>query len=457
MRRAHALALLSTGALTMIALSPPGDSPTLQQCANGRCTMRMTAPELLRAAELAIRAKRYDDAKMMLAALANAPELSMQTHFLTGYMAEQTGDLKGAASNFRAVLRDRPDMTRARLELANVLMREGKDQAAAHHFRLAEQDPDLPPEIARTIRSYRGILHDRKPWHVNIDAGLAPDSNINGATDARSIDTIFTNNGEPVKLTLDNKARRQSGTGEYATVSGGVRLRLSDGKAMLIDADGAFINQPGTSADDVSMLLAVGPELTLKGGGRVAVQAVGVQRWYGGTSATRGGGVRLSYQQDLGRSSRIGVQLDTRRITSGFGEAFGGWQHSGVLTYERVVRHSMVASATAFVRRETLESKTYSSTEIGGNIGIGGELPHGINAGLSGGISRALFDAPLAYLSFDRRKDWRFNARAYVGLRSLRVLGFSPSLTYTYNGINSSLPLYASDRHRLQLGLARYF
>ena len=70
-------------------------------------------------------------------------------------------------------------------------------------------------------------------------------------------------------------------------------------------------------------------------------------------------------------------------------------------------------------------------------------------------MSRALFDAP--YLSRDPRQDWRFNARAYVGARSLRVLGFSPSVTYTYNRIDSTLGLYKTERHRVAFGLARYF
>ena len=110
----------------------------------------------------------------------------------------------------------------------------------------------------------------------------------------------------------------------------------------------------------------------------------------------------------------------------------------------------MVASVNAFVRRDDLVSKSYSSTEVGGNVGIGGELPWGLNAGGSGGLSRVMFDAPLTFLAPDSRKDWRFNARAYLGARSVRLAGFSPSVTYTYNRIDSTLPLYAIDRHRIE-------
>ncbi len=391
----------------------------------------------------------------MLAALSNAPEMAMETNFLTGYVAVETGDLKGAAKAFRAVLRDRPEIVRARLELARVLMLQGKDSAADHHFRLAEQAADLPPEIARTIRDQRGVIRNRKKWHLNFDVGLAPDSNVNNATDARTIDVSVGNGTIPIEL--NEEARRKSGVGQVANVSSGVRLRLSDGAAMVIDADGQFVNQSGKAADDVSALLAAGPELTMRNGARVTVQGIASQRWYGGRSATTGGGLRVSYQQDIGAGSRVGVQIDTRRIGSGYGKAFGGWQHAVYASYERVVNRAMVASLSLFARRDDLVSKAYSNTEVGGNVGIGGELPWGLNAGLSGGISRVMFDAPLAFLSPESRKDWRFNARAYLGARSLRVAGFSPSVTYTYNRIDSTLSLYAIDRHRVQFGLARYF
>lgn len=450
MRRAIALVLLSVGSLTTIGFSSMTDSSTLRDCVNGVCAMRMTAPQLLAETEALVLARRFDEARPMLAALSEAPELSMERHFLEGYVAAETGDLPVAAKEFRAVLRERPDMTRARLELARVLMLQGKDSAADHHFRLAQEAADLPPEIERTIRTQRGIIRDRRNWHLNIDVGLAPDSNINNATDSRT--ATF---GGYNPFNLNDDARRKSGVGQTATVSAGVRLRLSDGLAMVVDADGQVVNQKGKSADDISALLAAGPELTMKGGAKAAVQVVGAQRWYGGRSARTGGGVRLTYQQTLDAGQRIGFQVDAQKFSSGFGRAFDGWTLAGYATYERVVNRSMIASATLYARREDLRSPIYSTTEYGGNIGIGGELPHGLNAGLSAGIARILFDEPL--IGTIDHHDWRFNARAYLGARSIRVLGFSPSVTYTYNRNASTIDLYRTDRHRVTFGLARYF
>lgn len=453
MRHQRALALLPVAALTISGFAPDVQSPTLRECTDGLCTLRMTAPQLLNAAQRLVTARRFDDARPLLTALRAAPELALETHFLTGFVDAETGQLDAAASEFRAVLRDRPDVTRARLELARVLMLQGKDAAADHHFRLAEEDKDLPPEIQRTISDARSIIRNRKNWNFNIDVGFAPDSNINNATSARLVNSIYGTD----TIALDDQARRRKGVGQTAQVSGGVRLRMSDGLAMLIDADGSIINQKGKSADDISALIAAGPELTMKNKARVSVQALGVRRWYGGKVAQSGGGARLSYQQNLTHGQRIGFQIDGRKVTSGYGDAYAGWQTSAYATYERVVDRSLIASATLYARREALHLDAYSNSEFGGSLGIGGELRHGINAGISAGISRVSFDAPLQFFSLDDRKDWRLNARVYLGTRAIRVLGFSPSVTYTYNRADSSLDLYRTTRHRFEFGLARYF
>jgi hypothetical protein len=44
-----------------------------------------------------------------------------------------------------------------------------------------------------------------------------------------------------------------------------------------------------------------------------------------------------------------------------------------------------------------------------------------------------------------------------MGLRSVRVLGFSPSVTYSFARNASNIGLYDTTRHRFQFELARYF
>lgn len=450
------LSLLSRLAALLCAVAVAlSATPALANCEKGVCTRRLTADELLAAAEQAVIERRYEEARPMLAALAHAPDMAMQRHFLLGYMASQSNDLKTAETEFRAVLRERPDMTRARLELARVMMLRGKDAAADHHFRLAEQDGDLPPEIEKTIRVARGIIRSRRNWSFNVDVGLVPDSNINNATDARTINFDFGTG--PQLVTLNDDARRKSGVGQSVRANGSVRLRLKDGLAVVVDGNTQFVNQRGSDADDISALIAAGPELTMDNGARIGVQAVGFSHWFGGTVAQQGAGVRLSYQLSLTRGQRVGALVDVRKVDSSFSDAYDGMTYAGYATYERVLQRSLVASLTLFGRRDDLEAKAYSSKEFGASLALGGELPLGLNAGLSMGLSRAAYDAPLLAFSPDPRRDWRMNARAYLGLRSVRVLGFSPSITYNFSRTASNISFYDSERHRVEFALARYF
>jgi hypothetical protein len=447
-------AALLVGA-AILPLSSASAETAPEPCSSGKCVYRLTAEQMVAQAEALVRAGDYEAAKPLVAAMAQAPQLNLQRRFLAGFIASETGDLDGAVKNFRAILEDDPSQTRVRLELARALLLQGKEAAADHHLRLAQEADDLPDEIERTIRSTRGIIRDRRVWNVNVTVGLAPDTNINNGANADKINVRF--GPWTLPLTLDSNARRKSGLGVTAGVSAGVRLRVDEKLALLLDLDGQIVTYKGKRFDDHSVQLAAGPEYKLSETSSVSLQAVGLQRWYGGDLVLRQYGLKAGYQQLLSQGQRLGFQLDARRSDSRISPAYDGWQLAAYATYERVLRRSMVASATLHVRRDDLEDDDYSMFDYGIDLGIGGELPMGINAGLSGGISRVDYDEAIYLFSDNPRGDWRFSARAYVGLRSVKLLGFSPSLTYTYGRIETNYDLYKTDRHRVRFDLARFF
>lgn len=432
-------------------------APALQpSCdAAGQCNIRLTPEQLLARAEMLIQAQQYQAALPLVEALGQVPELQMQQRFLAGYIAVETGDVKGAIKKFRSILDESPGQTRVRLELARAYLLSGKEASADYHFRLAQNDENLPDEIARTIRNTRSILRDQRIWRFSFDFGFAPDTNINGATDAETIDINFG----PIKLPLqlDENARERSGIGQTAGFSGGIRVKANDRLAFLFDADSKIINYKGEEADDIVAQIAAGPELRIARYSSVSLQAVGLQRWYGGRLATREYGGRLGFQQALSEGQRIGIELDARRTESKISDAYSGWQLGANATYEHLVGKSLIASASVFARRDLLNADGFSSFNYGINLGIGGELPFGLNAGVSASISRSEFDAPLLLYSSENREDWRGFARAYIGSRKVKFLGFSPSIDYNYSRVDSNYDLYQMSRHRVNFKFARYF
>ena len=128
----------------------------------GQCHVRVTPQQLLAKAEALIHAKQYQAALPMVEALGQVPEMQIQQRFLAGYIAIETGDTDGAITKFRSILDENPGQTRVRLELARAYLMTGKEASADYHFRLAQNDENLPDEIARTIRNTRSILRDQR-------------------------------------------------------------------------------------------------------------------------------------------------------------------------------------------------------------------------------------------------------------------------------------------------------
>ncbi len=417
--------------------------------------MQLTPAQLLAMTEKMISDKQYAEARPLIAALRIAPGMALQARFLEGMIALETGDAKTATHEFREILVQEPGLTRVRLELARALIVSGDLSAADYHLKLAENDGELPPDIARQVRLARNVIRSQRKWQFGFDLGIAPDTNINSATSA---ETVEANLGPTrLALPLDPSAQAKSGTGITASMFGSLRLPVAKRAALAIDFDAGMVNYDGKQYDDYTVQLAAGPELRTDKETSLTLQGVGLMRWYGGMVSARQAGVKLGLQHEIGKSQRIGLQLDVRHSDSDYGLGYTGWQISGSATYEKVIGKSAIASVSLYRRRDLMELESYASATTGLSLGIGAELPLGINAGLSGGVARSTYDAPQLFFSTEARKDWRYNARAYAGFRKIRVLGFSPSVEYQFQKTDTNYTLYQSTRHRVQFKLARYF
>ena len=455
MNRLRAAALAALAALGLLQAGGAGAEPLIDRCTAQVCKARLTPDQLVNEVQALVVAGRYDDARPMVAAMAAAPALKLQYRFLSGYIAAKSNDLETAARFYREILTEDPSQTRVRLELASVLMMQGKPQSADRQLRIAEDDHELPPEIARTIRGARDVIRSRRAWSLNVDAGLVPDSNINNATSSDTINVYL--GGQALPLSVDESAKPRSGLGKTASIDAGLRLPIAKDMLLLVDADAVGTDYKGNTFDDYAYEAAVGPELRLSDTRRVRVQAVAAQRDYGHQVATRQVGLKGGYEARVGARSQLGLQIDARRTFAKFDRSFSGWQVGAYATLERAVTKGMIASTGGFVRRDALRAGAFSNVEVGAIAGLGGELPHGLNFAVSGSASRALYDKPLGFFSPEPRRDWRYGARVTLGTRKLRVAGLSPSVSWSISRIDSTLGYYANTRSRFRFALARYF
>ena len=230
--------------------------------------------------------------------------------------------LDEAAQAFRRMLDDRPELPRPRLELARVLFERGRCnepsddlleqllgddcEAAEHHFgRVLAGEP--PPAVVANVNRFLAAVRARKRLSGSLSLAVAPDTNINRATEASTV-RIF---GLP--FVLDEGARASSGVGLIVSGSGAyrhpfafqpfpeteTRLRLGFG----------FHRREygGRRFDDMTLLFDAGPRL-LFGRGDVSFLAEASRRWSAGEIYSEG----LGGPAPRGRS-RIGQPRLARR------------------------------------------------------------------------------------------------------------------------------------------------
>ncbi|MGJ3629070.1 hypothetical protein AB5I41_23425 [Sphingomonas sp. MMS24-JH45] len=223
-----------------------------------------------------MQAGRFAEARPLLAALGQAPGFALQVRFLTGFMAAQEGDHAGAARAYKAILADDPRRTRGcGWSWASAMIALGQGAAADRQLRLAQQSRELDPDLARLVRGAREVIRSRRAFRADVSLGLAPDSNINNATDARVVNVRLGDLELP--LSLNDDARARSGTGVTAVGSAAAQLPVGADWFALGNVDASGTNYPGARFDDYLIQLAAGGEAQLSDAVSVSLQAIGAQ------------------------------------------------------------------------------------------------------------------------------------------------------------------------------------
>jgi hypothetical protein len=316
-------------------------------------------------------------------------------------------------------------------------------------------DPDRVADRSVPLVALEAPAPSSAQFFLTVDASITADSNVTNATDD---DSIPIHNGEvtfPVPLDPAIRARADLALG--ASVSAGARLPVAPGAAFALDAEGYAIELDGSRNDDLSVLIAAGPELTWTENGRAFVQVTAFERWYGGISASQGYGLRARYQQQVATGHRVSLSLDVRIFDSDYGVDFRGTQAGAYLTYDRVLNAQMMGSLGVYARRDWLVGEAYSGAELGIYAGISRYLGPSLSGAVSAGISRMLFDAPILFLSPGAREDVRVYTTFSLTTRKPIGWNLFPSLSYSYHRNQSSISFFDADRHRVRLGLLRSF
>ena len=235
---------------------------------------------------------------MAAAAAANLPE---DRPGAPGSDEARRALLDEAVESYRHILESRPGLVVVRQKLAEVLFQRGRCMAppesllkhllgddcdaAAHHFRRALAGR-LPDAVAERVSQLIAVVQARKRVSGQFGLAIAPDSNLNAGTSARTFATRLRNpfTGESLEFEIGKDARGVSGIGAIISASGEylhpAGFRPFENSMTRLRLGGAFYRREygGRRFDDMTISVYAGPQLLLPRG-RASLLVKADRRW----------------------------------------------------------------------------------------------------------------------------------------------------------------------------------
>ncbi|MGE3301877.1 MAG: surface lipoprotein assembly modifier [Hyphomonadaceae bacterium] len=362
--------------------------------------------------------------------------------------------LRGLGQHGRAIeiyqrlLTQRADLAQVRFELARALFDAGDEAAAEQNFRLALAGM-LSEAERNAANAYLVEIARRHRWRVQTSFSLAPDSNLNAATDLRQV-RLF---GLP--FTLSEEARRVSGFSITGAFAADRAFQLSPDRALRVTALASLRDAEGGDFDLWSGEARIGPQFG-RGQKYLSAQAAWQRYWYGGDELLSAPGLVAEYAAPTSRDvvwsffasayARDYAHADEMDGAS----AQLGASRTHFLSPKRFWRVSLsIAGADA-----EAASNAYVGQEAA--LGLYQALPAGFSVFLEGGGSHREYQARSPLFGV-RRRDDEIYVTARLGQRSFNIRGFTPYLGAEYRKSRSDISLYGYDRARFEVGFARDF
>ena len=408
---------------------------------------------------------RFDAALAALRPLAPSHPDRTDVLFLLGLAAlgaaERSGTgeegrtalLDEAVAALRAILIDRPALTRVRLELARAFFLLGEDDLSRAHFeRVLAGKP--PPAVAANVRRFLEAIRARGRAQGHFGAALAPDSNVNAASGAE----VIRIGGLPFRL--DAPADRHSGTGVVVWGGGEYQHPLGPRWRLRAGADAARRDYAGSGFDRTFLSGHAGPRWRAGAETEASLLASARRRWIAGAPYSHALGARLEIDRRLDRRWTARARASWhRREHRRDGRRFDGPVLDFSLGAAWRAAPTLRVEATVGYARERPKAAVWRNSTRWARAGVSAALPAGFTLGAS---------AELRWTGY-RGRWWPFTPDGAARKDRVRVLGvsvfnraftiggFSPQLVLANEVRESNAQLYPYDRNRAELRLVRQF
>ncbi|MFN6982366.1 MAG: surface lipoprotein assembly modifier [Brevundimonas sp.] len=409
----------------------------------------LSAAQVFELAETRRQAGAVVDAVAAYDALAQDADADIraEARYRKGLMLADLGRYEEAALALRALLNEKPDALAARLELARMLAALGLENEARRELRQA-QAAGIPPDAAPMVQQFAAALRSPQRFGGSVEWSLAPDSNINRATQARTLDTIIA------PLTLSDDARAQSGLGVKTAGQAFAKLPLSPSLSLLPRVAGLANLYGDDRFNDVSASALVGIEWHGRKD-RFSPSIGETRRWFGGEAYAKTRTVAVDWVRMVDARSQIVTSASAGAATYDQNSLQDGWLYDASVAYERAVTSASGLTLNASATRQTAEDPGYATWAGGITVGGWRDMRWG-TVFVSTGLRRTVGDARL-FLFPERREEWLVTAKAGVTFRTLTVAKLAPVVRATLEENDSTVGIYDYSRIAMEVGFTRVF
>ena len=414
-----------------------------------------------------IDAGRFAEALDILGPLVSGNVVEANAVFLYGLAAlgasqhPQVSDenraalLNEAVGAFHAMLVEEPGLLRVRLELARAFFLKGEDELARRHFEYVLAGSP-PAAVAANVERFLSEIEGRGRWSYRIGAALAPDSNIGGTSDERTI-YIF-------ELPFERDQEELTTSGIGVSLWGGAEYQKPLGERVRLRAGAEFARREygGSAFDQLFLGTHAGPRWQVDGDTALSVLASARQRWLGTVPDHRGLGGSLEVERRLGRSITLGAHA------SWHGRRYRTRGYLDGPVFDSSLRAAWVALPTVRLElsggygweRPGAQRWRTRSRWVGAGVSV--ILPLGFNVGAGAEMRWTDYHESEGrwfpnISDGSAREDRTRSLRASVYNRGVTLMGFSPELVAVHEERETNAQLYDYERTRGELRFVRQF
>ena len=380
------------------------------------------------------------------------PHAENRTLFIQGLNLEARHDLVGAARYFRSALASDPKLTLVRSELVQVLVKLDEGDSAKHHLQLLEADAPSE-EQAAGIRSFIDKIDQSHPYSFSGFVSIAPTTNINNGSSHNQVYSEIT--GSNWDISAANQA--QSGIGISAGLNAGYSKRLGNSFQGVVAANivgslyGDFAFNSISSSESAELRYLLDNGFVSVGGVSSQGFAPASQSF---TYTSYGPRVALNYQLSQRNLLKASIVDEYRNYINS--NVQNGWVLTTDLSLTHAIDSSMNFTVFGGYQKVGATLPTLSYQSYYGGLNFYKEMPAGVTLDLNGQARFSGFDANIPGQSY-ARADQRFTASATLTKRDLNILGFAPSLNYTYTLNKSNFAVYDYDSHAVNFNFTKDF